>query len=166
MRDYPQLALESPADVKMEFETTALALEGVQKGAYYGSVHWGYTKGRNDKAAMPLPLTLVSRTVPSAVFQTAAGLWSSSTTSQDEPSVALPMASEMFTASSKAVLMETPGAGKSYNLDVNTRVELIGKTDDRHKDWRNVIVVSGKWAGKVGWLKQEMVSTTEVKRKN
>jgi hypothetical protein len=166
MRDYPELGLESPADVKMEFETTALALEGAQKGAYYGSVHWGYTKGRNDKAATPLPLTLVSQTIPSAVFQTASGLWSGSTTSQDGHSIALPVASEMFAASSKAVLMETPGTGKSYNLDVNTRMELTDKTDNTHKDWRNVIVVSGRWAGKVGWVKQEMLSATEVRRKN
>jgi hypothetical protein len=92
-------------------------------------------------------------------------LWGGSTTFQDEHSIALPVASEMFAASSKAILMENPGTGKSYNLDVNTRMELTEKTDDAHKDWRNVIVVSGRWAGKVGWVKQGMLSANEVKRK-
>lgn len=163
MRDYPELDLESPADVTMSFETAAIAVEGVQKGAYYGSVRWGYAKGRTDTKATPLPLTLVSRSVPSSVFQDAAGLWNRSTTSQDKHSIGLPVTTEMFTNSSTAVLMDNPEKGKVYHLDINTRLEVTDNTDDAHKDWRNVIVVSGKWIGKTGWIKQEMLSATEVK---
>jgi hypothetical protein len=163
MRDYPELDLESPADVTMSFETAAIAVEGVQKGAYYGSVRWGYAKGRTDTKATPLPLTLVSRSVPSSVFQDAAGLWNRSTTSQDKHSIGLPVTTEMFTNSSTAVLMDNPEKGKVYHLDINTRLEVTDNSDDAHKDWRNVIVVSGKWIGKTGWIKQEMLSATEVK---
>jgi hypothetical protein len=43
MWDIPGLVLPKGANVaaSQTFETTALALEGAQKGAYYGSVSWG-----------------------------------------------------------------------------------------------------------------------------
>src|SRR6185295_15834809 len=49
------------------FETTALAISGTQKDAYYGSVQWGWT--RNDAADFSLvELKAVSQGTPSSIF--------------------------------------------------------------------------------------------------
>ncbi len=59
------------------FETAALALDGPQKGTYYGSVEWGW---RTDAAGAftRIPLRLISDGVPSANFLTAASIWNAS----------------------------------------------------------------------------------------
>lgn len=72
--DHPQNHYE------IEFETTALALKGVQKGAYYGSVSWGFKfDGLN---VTPKYLKPVSNTNPSVNFMEAAKKWNSSKSGQ------------------------------------------------------------------------------------
>lgn len=60
---------ERPArnDTELIFETTALAIEGVHKGTYYGSVKWGFQ--RNSAGVLAeVPFVGVSQGVPSQNF--------------------------------------------------------------------------------------------------
>lgn len=71
----------SPAKpgAQMTFETTALALEGEQKGAYYGSVSWGLAanqEGEIHKIAMQK----ASDAQPTAAFRAAGKRWNESRT--------------------------------------------------------------------------------------
>lgn len=169
MRDTPGLVPPKQVEAQQIFETTALAVAGAQKGAFYGSVQWGWNKSSSDDKVTLVPFRLLRESTPSAEFGEAAKLWNASKTTNDEPSIGLPMVAEMFTTPKKATLMDSPDKGKSLaNLDINTRVEVTDKTDSAHKDWRNVVVVSGPSAGKVGWVKQESLSDrpTETKRRS
>lgn len=62
------------ANSEQVFETTALAIAGVQSGTYYGSVEWGWRKDAAG-AFSRLPLRVVSQAVPSVTFLTAASIW-------------------------------------------------------------------------------------------
>lgn len=62
----------------MEFETTALAIEGAQQGTYYGSVKWGWQSDASGTITK-IPFTLVSQGVPSQNFLAAAGQWNAVT---------------------------------------------------------------------------------------
>lgn len=64
----------------IEFETTALALDGVQKNTYYGSVKWGFSYRRRlsncfKKVVILKDINLVSMGDPSSNFKEAARLW-------------------------------------------------------------------------------------------
>jgi hypothetical protein len=59
------------------FETTALALEGPQRGTYYGSVKWGWLTDAAG-AFTRIPFDIVSQGVPSVDFLTAATIWNPS----------------------------------------------------------------------------------------
>jgi hypothetical protein len=56
------------------FETTALALEGAQKGMYYGSVRWGWIAGGTTFVKLHLDLTSISN-LPTDDFFEAAQKW-------------------------------------------------------------------------------------------
>src|SRR5262249_21163849 len=55
--DIPRLTLPVGASGSQEFETTALAIEGVQTGTYYGSVKWGWTKKAGETEPKPINFT-------------------------------------------------------------------------------------------------------------
>ncbi len=59
---------------RMEFETTALAVEGAQAGTYYGSVRWGWRTDGGGAYEL-IPLAMVSEAQPSATFMAAAEQW-------------------------------------------------------------------------------------------
>ncbi len=80
LKDKPQL-LSTRKESNQVFETTALAVKGVQEGTYYGSVQWGWEKDAIGKVKK-LPLTLVSNDVPSSVFARASELWNKAKTSE------------------------------------------------------------------------------------
>jgi hypothetical protein len=58
----------------MEFETTALGVEGAQANTYYGSVRWGWRTDGAGKHEL-IPLSAVSEGKPSADFMAAAEQW-------------------------------------------------------------------------------------------
>jgi len=60
-----------------EFETAALALDGPQKGTYYGSIKWGFKKGA-EGALTAVPFDIASMGVPSKEFMGAAAKWNGS----------------------------------------------------------------------------------------
>ncbi|MCW3072919.1 MAG: hypothetical protein JWO44_2809, partial [Bacteroidetes bacterium] len=62
------------------FEVAALAIKGVQKGAYYGSVRWGWKTDTAGNHSL-IPLSKVSDGVPSSSFMKSAELWNKGTTS-------------------------------------------------------------------------------------
>ncbi len=159
IRDIPGLIMQKQVEAHQIFETTALAVAGVQKGTFYGSVQWGWKKSSSDDKATLIPFRLKREATPSPDFEAAAKLYNASKTSNDEASIGLPLTAEMFTTPKKAALMDSPDKKKSSaNLDTDTRVEVMDTIDDKHKDWRNVVVVSGPSAGKVGWIKLESLS--------
>jgi hypothetical protein len=65
---------QGAANSKKEFETTALALDGKQKGEYYGSVKWGWERDGANKLKK-IPFEIVSKGVPSKDFMGAAKKW-------------------------------------------------------------------------------------------
>lgn len=81
MRDEPQRTRHLAADeqtgdaIHMEFETAALVLSGDMEGTYLGSVQWGFEIAEADKAAKPLPFTIVSMGTPTPAFMESANAW-------------------------------------------------------------------------------------------
>lgn len=62
----------------MEFETTALAIDGEQKNTYYGSFSWGWSKDGEGKVTK-MPFTKLSEGNPTGAFMGAAEKWNDST---------------------------------------------------------------------------------------
>jgi hypothetical protein len=74
-------APNSPAKpgAQMTFETTALAIEGAQKGAYYGSVSWGLAANQQGEIHK-VGMQKASDTQPTAAFRAAGKRWNESRT--------------------------------------------------------------------------------------
>jgi hypothetical protein len=72
------------------FETTALAMDGDQKGTYYGSVRWGWMRGE-DGVFTILPLSVVSMGVPSRAFRRAALMWNEGSNDGIRSNIPLPI---------------------------------------------------------------------------
>jgi hypothetical protein len=66
----------------MTFETAALAIEGEQKGTYYGSVEWGFETGADGAVKLIdfKSLAAGSAGKPSSDFLASAALWNLATT--------------------------------------------------------------------------------------
>ncbi|RZI56929.1 MAG: hypothetical protein EOP37_22335 [Rubrivivax sp.] len=73
LHDTPTKSKPLTGDGGHVFETTALALEGVQQGTYFGSVQWGWTLAAGNISL--LPLRVVSNGAPSRAFLEAAERW-------------------------------------------------------------------------------------------
>jgi hypothetical protein len=146
-------------------ETAALAVSGPQKGVYYGAVSWGWEKPAHAKAATLKPFRAVSGGVPSSEFGLASALWNASKTDQNQPRLQLPVTSSKFIAHTNTPLMERADGGKRVALlDLNTRVEVTGQTDQKHTDWSSVIVTDGPQVGKQGWVKASFLGDTTHKK--
>ena len=171
LKDTPQL----PAGLKetsQVFETTALAVKGVQSGTFYGSVQWGWEKDAAGKVSK-LPLKLVSKDVPSALFARASELWNRSKTSEGKETIDLPIVTGKYTNTSRVWLVSNPS---KYAMTIigklakNVRVEVtdkgakqrFNKTADKSKRWK-VTVVDGTHIGKVGWVMQTLLSDNKTK---
>jgi hypothetical protein len=121
------------------FETTALAIEGTQKGSYYGSVEWGWERDAAKKFRL-LDFKLVSMGVPSANFGAAARQWNKSTTWNagvaGAPTIKLPDVEVwVLKADTNA---QIDGAEKL--LPKNTRVRRIAKGATAADPWTVEIV--------------------------
>jgi hypothetical protein len=95
--DLPQ----DPSLSNTVFETTALALEGTQRGTYYGSVRWGWERGGSGVTLVPF--TRVSEGMPSQNFLAAAEAWNASTAqgtieAKNSPTQCFRLASGAFVA--------------------------------------------------------------------
>ncbi|APR86342.1 Hypothetical protein A7982_11691 [Minicystis rosea] len=81
LKDDPFIA-DRTANAGQVFETTALALDGPQKGTYYGSIRWGWQTDANGNFTV-IPLTVVSPGVPTPTFMLAAHIWNKGYVTKD-----------------------------------------------------------------------------------
>lgn len=141
------------------FETAALAIKGVQKGTFYGSVKWGWEKDR-DGNFKKLPLSLISQDRPSLTFRRASMMWAQAKTSKGEETIPMPVAVSRYTNTHGVLLVTDPSQAVLTfigKLKKNTRLQVIdigfGKPFNKEKDeWRKVTVLDGAYKGKVGWV--------------
>jgi hypothetical protein len=171
LKDTPALKASMKQSSQV-FETTALAVKGVQEGTFYGSVQWGWEKDAAGKVNK-LPLTVVSNDVPSATFARATEFWNKAKTSEGKETLDLPIVRGMYTNTPRVWLVSNPSKYKSTlvsKLAKNTRLEVTGQgetakfnqTDDKYKWWK-VTVVDGTHIGKVGWVMQVLLSDKVTK---
>ena len=151
MYDYPNL-LHAGKNSYQIFETTALALDGAQKGTYYGSIKWGW-KTDNDGNFEKIPLQIVSMGVPTATFMEAARLWndSSVTTSYDERgTVDLPIVQVKLAT---APISVSTNDGQKVDLPAKTRIQVIEPLDSSGKG--KIRVVDGPQTGVEGTIDEK-----------
>ena len=153
--DQPAIPVGVQDEAEMYFESSPMAVEGVQEGVYYGAIKWGWSKKKGTKKPEKIELALISQDAPSSsVFQKLGTLWDAAKTSTGESAIHLPTVTSMYTAK-KAKLVDDPAKPKKgVDLDADTHVEVTERTDPAHKDWRHVIVIEGPEpsVGKMGWL--------------
>jgi hypothetical protein len=175
MCDTPTLAATDKQAASQHFETTALAVEGEQKGIYYGSVNWGWEKAAGAKEAKLLDLTVASRNVPSGDFARVAELWNKSLTDDNKPTIPLPTGETKFISKGRTDLVDEPSHTKPKTLGqipLNTQVEVVKGIVTTNPGWTRVVVVEGGQAGMSGWVKSDAladhhtdVEKTEPKQK-
>ena len=140
------------------FETTVMAVTGVQTGAYYGSVRWGWQSDAHNNFSM-LPLTRVSNDVPSAVFASAVPLWNKVPTSTGRATIPFKAATAAYTKVANASLVSDPTKPKDIvvpKIAKNTRLEIT----ETGPAWSKVTLVAGTSIGKVGWIPSGSLSST------
>jgi hypothetical protein len=167
MSDSPSLntgdAFTAAPDVQtgewtQRFETTALATAGTQEGMYYGSVRWGWSKGVLDASPRLLTFESASRDVPTPTFMAAARLWNVTPASAGAKADEVPIAGLRKVDATVTRLWSGPvGTGKATTLAKGTVLE---ETDLQSRSmlpslswfWTRVTVLSGRHAGKTGWV--------------
>jgi len=149
------------------FETTALAVTGVQTGTYYGSVQWGW---RTDAAGKFSKLTLTKKSddVPSSIFARAARKWGTTATSTGDTAFKLRTAIGKYTNVTDVLLVSDPANPAATTIDKlakNARVEVTDKGAgkafnkvDPKIQWWKVTAVEGTYVGKVGWVMANTLS--------
>ena len=163
MHDEPDLTsgdrYTAAADVMNEewhqrFETTALAIAGNQKGTFYGSVEWGWTKSVADLYPNLLDFKVKSENVPSPIFMEAARLWNVSVTTRKTQSIDVPV--DVHITSESAQLWDSPDQRRKVaTLTRNTPLGRTARVDPKGRTWwASVIVIEGPNAGKAGWVKE------------
>jgi hypothetical protein len=158
--DKPRTPAKKNEKASQVFETAALAVEGAQLGAYYGSVRWGFIKESSEEKTKTIEFSVLQSAAPSANFLAAAEKWNASKNTADEPSIPLPKAFNKF-LNAGSDLKEGADKGKSRaKLDLNTRVETMD--DPPTKGWQRVVVTSGDSKGMVGWVKAADLSDRET----
>ncbi len=142
------------------FETTALAVDGVQTGTYYGSVLWGWRKDATGTVKQ-LPLSLGSEGRHSGMFARASEVWNSSTTLTGSKTLPLPMVSIQYT-NARSVFVADPSKPKETviaALEENTRLQVLDIGNDKpFGEWSKVTVLDTIHKGKVGWVRQTELS--------
>ncbi|MCB9230097.1 MAG: DUF4157 domain-containing protein [Bacteroidia bacterium] len=75
---YDGPTIDTSKEQTVEFESTALAIEGNQAGTYYGSVKWGF-KVDSTGTASEVEFKKLSDGTPTSNFMAAAGAWNNAT---------------------------------------------------------------------------------------
>lgn len=166
--DTPKLS-SARTESAQRFETTALAVQGVQEGTYYGSVSWGWEKDAAGIVTM-LPLTRVSKDAPSNIFTAAARRWNASTTSSGRATINLPLVTRGYAVADDTIVVAHPTTPSTEVGRVlkNTRMEVIdrARTEPFNSGvavpWWKVTVVDGPLVGKVGWVRSSDTATDQV----
>jgi hypothetical protein len=155
--DTPNLTLPASARGSQNFETTALAIDGIQKGTYYGSVKWGWRKDAGKTSLNPIKFEKSKDAAPSSGFFAAATAWNASTNTEDKRSISLPISSNKV-LSATSELMDSPdkNAKPVAKLAKGTTVETF--EDVNHPDWVKVIVTAQHNEGQIGWIKASQLT--------
>jgi hypothetical protein len=167
--DAPRLATEK-VQASQTFETTAVAVKGTQEGTYYGSVSWGWER---DAAGVVkrLPLTRVSKDVPSGAFTAAARKWATSKTIGGNKTIGLPIVSRGYARADNTSVVVDPAAAPAKEvgkISKNTRVEVTdhapGAAFNRGRglQWWKVTIVDGPHVGKTGWMDRTTIAHDPV----
>jgi hypothetical protein len=134
------------------FETSAVAIDGNQKGTFYGSVEWGWQRGASDGRTSLFTLKTKSMDVPSPAFLEAARLWNLSVTTEKKPTIDLPI--NMHVYYDGASLWDNPEGKAIATLTKDTPLARTAKVDSKGRTWWvSVVVTGGPSAGKRGWIK-------------
>ncbi|WP_053002431.1 eCIS core domain-containing protein [Kordia jejudonensis] len=106
------------------FETTALAIKGVDQGMYYGSVRWGWKTDASGTHSL-IPFKVLSKGVPSSTFLKAAEIWNSSKSSTGANTLNLPVPDVKLTTSSITAINPPGFTGPPLSIPANTRVVIV-----------------------------------------
>ena len=138
------------------FETTAVAVKGNQKDAYYGSVQWGWQtddKGNHTK----IPFKVVSQGVPSSTFIKAAEVWNGEKSSLGDDNLHLPVVDVKLISENNVPLYFDPlKAQKELDLSKDTRVKIL--TQNSKVDVIEIEVVDGPNTSKVGYIDKNKIT--------
>jgi hypothetical protein len=142
------------------FETTALAIDGVQKGTYYGSVTWGWQVDGNGEYKK-LDMQLVSDGMPSATFLKAAELWNKGQSTAGEKNFPLPIPDfNIFViGSTEARFYQDPGKmDMSVPMLEGVRVKQVGEGMEKDgKQYTRIEILEGTLAEVQGWVESGMI---------
>jgi hypothetical protein len=170
LKDKPRL-LKTRVNPSQVFEDTAIAVTGVQTGATYGSVQWGW---KTDAAgnAVKIPLTKVSDDTPSVGFKQAEALWNKSKDSAGNDLIKFFTASRMFVQADDTPLVSDPAdpaKTELARLPKNARIEVINKgvwepfnAGAASIKWWNITVTDGADVGKTGWVQSNQLGNAKV----
>ena len=123
------------------FETTALALEGAQKGTYYGSVKWGWKRNAAGTFGR-IPLTLVSKGTPSSNFMKAAKEWNKAKA-----------LGTIKTISDPTNVYQNNHTTVKFTVPKGTKVTLGSSFGAGDMEWMKSTIASGTKAGQQGLIK-------------
>ncbi|MEO6327904.1 MAG: hypothetical protein ABIO55_03190, partial [Ginsengibacter sp.] len=119
------------------FETTAVAIEGVQEGTYYGSVSWGWETDAGGKFSV-VPIAVTSKAAPTERFFKAAEGWNKSTQLGTIKTDATP--TDVYNKNFK----------KSFTVPKDETVTITGSAVNKNIIYQDVTIVS---TGKTGRIK-------------
>jgi hypothetical protein len=156
--DNPGFEVWDSDSAEMDLTTAAVATKGKQTGAFYGAVRWGWTR-EPRQPTKKIELGPTSSPLPGgSLFKTIAGLWDASKTSGKQATEHLPAVAVKYTKKSTRLVPDPArsGASGAVSLDVNTEVQVTETVDPTNKGWLNVIVTSGRYAGRRGWVHEPL----------
>ena len=155
--DTPRLTLPPSASGSQHFETTALAIDGTQKGTYYGSVKWGWSKGAGKTSPDPVKFEKSKDAAPSLGFFAAATKWNASKNTEDKQSISLPISGNKVLSATSELLDGPDAKAKPVaKLVKGTTLEILD--DASHPGWVKVIVTAPHKTAphkedQIGWIK-------------
>jgi Domain of unknown function (DUF4157) len=164
MTDNPGFDVQDPDSASMTFQSAAVATDGTQQGVYYGAVEWGWTRDPKQRTKK-LDFKTVPWIVPGgSLFGRMAELFEASKTSQGDPTGHVPMVAVKFTIKRTTLVRDPahPKAAGAIDLSINTQVEVLPALDPTKKGWQNVAVVSGRDAGKIGWIHEALADRETI----
>ena len=154
--DYTPASDVQNGEWSQRFETTALALSGIQMGTFYGSVQWGWSKNFSDPLPHLMEFKTKSENAPSPIFMEAAKLWNASVTSGKTGSIDIPI--DGLRTAKDTQLWNSPD--KRKKVATLAKGTLLARTGMPRESifspgfwlWAKVTVTGGQHAKKTGWV--------------
>lgn len=151
--DVPNFSITQGNTGGIVLETAAVALEGNQKGRYYGSVTWGWNVDANETLT-PNHIKLASMGAVTPTFMKAAHMWNAGTNSKGKATTDLPT-QDFYSLKANGDFYpgEEFSSGNKAPIETPSRFERV-TTDKKPSDpdMIYVRVVDGKLSGGTGWI--------------